>query len=145
MGGDQRRAEGEKRGFGGTLTFADLVSRGRTHPFEIEHIWADKPERHPEFESEQAFWDQRNKLGGLLLLPKDSNASFGANPYPAKLALYFGQNALAKSLHPNSYQNNPTFLRVGATSIASASRRSRTSSRWRRSRRGKRCIASSAR
>lgn len=96
---------------GGTLTFADFVSRSRKHPFEIEHIWANHPERHPEL-SEQAFIDQRNKLGGLLLLPKDFNASYGDKDYAGKLEHYFGQNVLAKSLHPKCYENNPTFLRL---------------------------------
>ncbi len=97
---------------GGTLTFADFVSRARKHPFEIEHIWANHPERHPELPSEQAFADQRNRLGGLLLLPKDFNASYGDKPYADKLQHYFGQNVLAKSLHPKCYEHNPTFLRL---------------------------------
>jgi Restriction Enzyme Adenine Methylase Associated/Protein of unknown function (DUF1524) len=97
---------------GGTLTFEDLVSRTRRHPFEIEHIWAKMPERHPEFPTEEAFLDQRNGFGGLLLLPKDFNASYGARLYPDKLDHYFGQNVLARSLHPKCYEHNPTFLRL---------------------------------
>ena len=97
---------------GGTLTFADFVSRARKHPFEIEHIWANHPEQHPELPNDQAFADQRNKFGGLLLLPKDFNASYGDKPYAVKLEHYFGQNVLAKSLHPRCYENNPTFLRL---------------------------------
>jgi uncharacterized protein with ParB-like and HNH nuclease domain len=96
---------------GGALTFADFVDRTRKHPFEIEHIWANHPERHPEMPSEQAFADQRNKFGGLLLLPKDFNASYGDKPYMNKLEHYFGQNTLAKSLHSKCYEHNPTFLR----------------------------------
>ena len=95
---------------GGALTFADFVSRDRKYPFEIEHIWANHPEHHSEFSSDQAFADQRNKLGGLLLLPKDFNASYGDKPYSVKLAHYFGQNMLAKSLNPECYVHNPTFL-----------------------------------
>jgi uncharacterized protein with ParB-like and HNH nuclease domain len=97
---------------GGTLTFADFVSRARKHPFEIEHIWANHPNRHPELPNEQAFLDQRNKFGGLLLLPKDFNASYRDKPYADKLEHYFGQNVLAKSLHPKCYEHNPTFLRL---------------------------------
>ena len=97
---------------GGTLTFADFVSRDRKHPFEIEHVWANHPERHPELPNEQAFLDQRNRLGGLLLLPKDFNASYGDKPYADKVEHYFGQNVLAKSLHPKCYEHNPTFLRL---------------------------------
>lgn len=97
---------------GGTLTFADFISRARKHPFEIEHIWANHPEQHPEMPNEHAFADQRNKFGGLLLLPKDFNASYGDKPYADKLEHYFGQNVLAKSLHPRCYENNPTFLHL---------------------------------
>jgi uncharacterized protein with ParB-like and HNH nuclease domain len=100
---------------GGTLTFADFVSRTRSRPFEMEHIWANHPELHPEFPSEQTFSDQRNRLGGLLLLPKDFNASYGDQPYAAKLDHYFGQNVLARSLHPNCYEHNPTFLNMMRT------------------------------
>ncbi|UQU64899.1 DUF262 domain-containing protein [Couchioplanes caeruleus] len=99
---------------GGALTFADFVSRQRTHPFEIEHIWANHPDEHPELATDQAFSDQRNKFGGLLLLPKDFNASYGDKPYAEKLEHYYGQNVLAKSLHPRCYENNPTFLRTRA-------------------------------
>jgi hypothetical protein len=62
--------------------------------------------------NEQAFADQRNKFGCLLLLPKDFNASYGDKPYAEKLEHYFGQNLLAKSLHLRCYENNPTFLRL---------------------------------
>jgi Protein of unknown function (DUF1524) len=97
---------------GGTLTFAELVSRDRRYPFEIEHIWANHPEEYPEIPNEQAFADQRNRLGGLLLLPKDFNASYGDKPYSEKLEHYFGQNLLARSLHPRCYEHNPAFLRL---------------------------------
>jgi uncharacterized protein with ParB-like and HNH nuclease domain len=95
---------------GGTLTFSELVSRDRRHPFEIEHIWANHPEQHPEFPSEQEFADQRNRFGGLLLLPRDFNASYGDKPYSEKVEHYFGQNLLARSLHSRCYANNPTFV-----------------------------------
>ncbi len=36
---------------GGTATFADLVERNVKDPFEIEHIWANHPEFHPEFDN----------------------------------------------------------------------------------------------
>jgi hypothetical protein len=106
----------------GALTFADLVDRHRKDPFEIEHIWADHAERHPEFPTEQAFEDQRNRFGGLLLLPKSFNASYGDNVYPKKLEHYFGHNLLARSLHERCYQNNPQFVglvtRTGLSFVA---------------------------
>ena len=71
-------------GTGGT--FADYLDRSRKHPFEVEHIWADKFERHTdEFSNNFEFQEQRNKLGDLVLLPKDFNASFGDMPYEDKV------------------------------------------------------------
>jgi hypothetical protein len=53
----------------------------------------------------------RNRIGGLLLLPKSFNASYGDLGYEEKLEHYLGQNLLARSLHPKCYENNPGFLR----------------------------------
>lgn len=79
--------------------------------YEVEHVWADKPERHTdEFANEHDFAEHRNRVGGLLLLPKSFNASYGALPYEEKLPHYFGQNLLAKSLHPDCYTHNPGFV-----------------------------------
>jgi uncharacterized protein with ParB-like and HNH nuclease domain len=79
--------------------------------YEVEHVWANKPERHTdEFANEHDFTEHRNRVGGLLLLPKSFNASYGALPYEEKLPHYFGQNILAKSLHPDCYTLNPGFV-----------------------------------
>jgi hypothetical protein len=91
--------------------FAEYVSRSRRNPFEVEHIWANHADQHTdEFTNERDFADKRNRFGGLLLLPKDFNASYGDKPYSVKLPHYFGQNVLARSLHPDAYVHNPTFL-----------------------------------
>ncbi|MBK7760321.1 MAG: DUF1524 domain-containing protein, partial [Deltaproteobacteria bacterium] len=46
--------------------------------YEVEHIWANRPERHSdEFPQSSDFQDVRNHIGGLLLLPKSFNASYG--------------------------------------------------------------------
>ena len=79
---------------------------------EVEHIWADHPERHEdEFEHPTDFAEYRNRIGGLLLLPKSFNASYGDKTYADKHEHYFGQNLLAKSLHERAYTHNPGFLR----------------------------------
>jgi len=78
--------------------------------YEIEHIWADHPERHTdEFASAADFVDFRNRFGGLLLLPKSFNASYGDLKYAEKLPHYLSQNLLARSLHPQCYSHNPGF------------------------------------
>lgn len=95
--------------------FATYIGMGN-EPYEVEHIWANKPERHEnEFPSVADFDARRNSFGGLLLLPKSFNASFNDNDYAQKLPHYFGQNLLAQSLSPQAYENNPQFSRVRQT------------------------------
>lgn len=84
----------------------------RENKYEVEHIWANKPERHTdEFAQPADFLEYRNRIGGLLLLPKSFNASYGALPSEKKLPLYHGhnQNLLACSLYPPCYEHNPGF------------------------------------
>ncbi len=96
----------------GTTFFNYFVER-RRHPFEVEHIWADHFDLHShEFDNPYEFAEHRNKIGGLLLLPKDFNASYGAMGYEDKVKHYFRQNPLAQSLHHRAYKNNPSFLRL---------------------------------
>lgn len=91
--------------------FLDYVSEGKGR-YEVEHIWADHPERHTdEFSHPADFAEHRNRIGGLLLLPKSFNASYGDLTYEKKLPHYNTQNLLARSLHPQCYEHNPGFLR----------------------------------
>jgi uncharacterized protein with ParB-like and HNH nuclease domain len=96
--------------------FAEYVAEGKNR-YEVEHIWADHPDRHTEeFAHPADFAEYRNRIGGLLLLPKSFNASYGDLPYDRKLEHYYGQNMLAKSLHPNCYDHNPGFVRYARES-----------------------------
>lgn len=91
--------------------YLDYVNITGNSRFEVEHIWADKPERHEdEFDHPNDFQDYRNFLGGLLLLPKKFNASFGDLPYSEKIEHYNSQNLLARSLHPLCYEHNSGFV-----------------------------------
>ncbi|RKN62275.1 DUF262 domain-containing protein [Bacillus sp. S66] len=91
--------------------FKTYVTKESKNPFQIEHIWANKFQRHThEFNNETDFQNRRNHVGGLLLLPKSINQSYGDKEYSVKVQQYFGQNLLAKSLHKNCYENNPSFL-----------------------------------
>jgi hypothetical protein len=91
--------------------YLDYVSEGRGR-YEVEHIWADHPERHAaEFGHPADFAEHRNRIGGLLLLPKSFNGSYGDLTYEDKLPHYNTQNLLARSLHPQCYEHNPGFLR----------------------------------
>ena len=79
---------------------------------EIEHIWHNHFENFKDvFSNEAEFSNTRNNIGGLLVLPKSFNASYGDNDYKDKLEHYFSQNILAQTLNVKKYQNNPAFLR----------------------------------
>lgn len=91
--------------------YLEYVDTSGKHRYEVEHIWADKPEEHvDEFSHATDFREYRNRFGALLLLPKSFNAAFGALPYEKKLPHYDVQNLLARSLHPHAYERNPGFL-----------------------------------
>lgn len=92
-------------------SFPHYISRTIKKPFEIEHIWANKFERHRgEFDHAEDFLRYRNRIGGLILLPRGFNQSLGDDTYQTKVKAYFGQNLLAKTLNEQCYQNNPSFL-----------------------------------
>lgn len=91
--------------------FEEYSQRGRKG-YEIEHVWADHPERHTdEFSHASEFADYRNRIGGLLLLPKSFNASYGDLPYDQKRPHYNGHNLVARSLLDEAYDHNPGFRR----------------------------------
>jgi len=96
--------------------YTEYAQRGRKG-YEIEHIWADHHERHAdEFAHPSDFAEYRNRIGGLLLLPKSFNASYGDLPYADKREHYNGQNLFARSLHEKAYDHNPGFQRFIAES-----------------------------
>jgi hypothetical protein len=78
--------------------------------YEIEHVLANRAGEG------KTYGELRNRFGALVLLPKATNAGFGALPYERKLPLYLSQNLLARSLHPHCYERNPTFVRFVETS-----------------------------
>ena len=91
--------------------YAEYAQRGRTG-YEIEHIWADHPERHgDEFLHASEFQEYRNRIGGLLLLPKSFNASYGDLPYARN----------ASTMRPWSEPARPEPPRSGLTTTTPAS------------------------
>jgi hypothetical protein len=92
--------------------YAEYIKRHSKNGYEVEHIWANHPERHKdEFDHPTDFSEYRNRIGGLLLLPKSFNASYGDEPYAKKREHYYGQNLLAQCLHEKAYEHNPGFAR----------------------------------
>lgn len=93
--------------------FEEYMSEGRKNGYEVEHIWGDHWEQHKdEFTHEADFDEHRNRLGGLLLLPKTFNSSYNDWPYAKKLPKYLEQNLLAQSLNPNAYNRNPPLKKL---------------------------------
>jgi hypothetical protein len=76
---------------------------------EIEHVWANHAHYQPQVATRR-FQAVRNRLGALVLLPRDLNAAIGDNTYADKVKHYLPQNLLARSLHPQCYEKNPRFL-----------------------------------
>ena len=90
--------------------YSDYVKTGKNE-FEVEHIWANYPQRHrDEFPQSADFEAYRDRIGGLLLLPKKKNASYSDLPYAEKRNHYLKDNLLAQSLHEGAYERNPGFL-----------------------------------
>jgi uncharacterized protein with ParB-like and HNH nuclease domain/arsenate reductase-like glutaredoxin family protein len=90
--------------------YEDYIIRSGKNAYEIEHIWSQHYEPHEaEFSEQSEFERYRNKVGGLVLLPKKVNASLNDKEYEYKLKHYVKENILAQSLHELCYQNNPGF------------------------------------
>lgn len=101
-------------GSGGQPRYHEMMTLRGKKSFEIEHIWANGLEQAKPalgLQGNEDFQEWRNRLGGLLLLPKSFNASYKDNTYGEKVDHYFGQNVLAKSLHMKAYENHPGFRR----------------------------------
>lgn len=97
---------------GRTSRYSEYILRRGKNGYEVEHIWANHPERHQdEFNHPADFREYRNRIGGLLLLPKSFNASYGDKTYTEKREHYYGQNLLAQSLHEKAYEHDPGFRR----------------------------------
>lgn len=92
--------------------YSEYIHRHGKNGYEVEHIWANHPELHEdEFSHPTDFGEYRSRIGGLLLLPKSFNASYGDMPYAQKRGHYYGQNLLAQSLHERAYDHDPGFQR----------------------------------
>ncbi|HOD62223.1 MAG TPA: DUF262 domain-containing protein [Bacilli bacterium] len=91
--------------------YKEYIQRGGKNGYEIEHIWANHFEEHSdEFSHPDDFEDYRNRIGGLLLLPKSFNASYGDLPFEQKKKHYaIKQNLLAQSLCKEAYDHDPGF------------------------------------
>lgn len=88
------------------------LTGGRGVKYEVEHVWAKHPERHrEEFAHEADFLRHRDRIGDLLLLPKQHNGSYNDDTFEQKRPRYYSQNLLAASLDPQAYDKNPGYVR----------------------------------
>ena len=99
----------ETQSRGQSSRYPEYIKTG-TNGYEIEHIWANDFDRHTDkFTHKHEFQPYRDRIGGLLLLPKRTNASYNDLPYEKKLEHYLKENLLVQSLHEKTYENNPGF------------------------------------
>ena len=90
--------------------YPEYARKSGSSSYEIEHIWANHPERHiDEFTHGFEFELYRNRIGGLLLLPKKISNSYSDLPYTEKREYYADQNLLAQSLHEQVYERDSGF------------------------------------
>lgn len=107
-----RMTDFAETGAGRLSRYGEYIRRSGKNGYQVEHVWADHPDRHEdEFSHPTDFSEYRNRIGGLLLLPKSFNASYGDLPYCDKRDHYLKQNLLAQSLHEKAYEHDPGFRR----------------------------------
>ena len=78
----------------------------RKNRYEMKHVWPNHQIAIPMNLPMQQLYRISSAHGGLLLLPKSFNSSYGDLRYENKLPHYFRQNLLAKSLHPDCYSHH---------------------------------------
>jgi hypothetical protein len=94
-------------------TFATYMQASGAKGYDIEHVIANRHDRHREdFPDVLDFEENRNRIGGLLLLPKSFNRSYGDMDYEQKVEHYNAQNQLARTFGPQAYENNPGLHRI---------------------------------
>ncbi|MFC1696134.1 DUF1524 domain-containing protein, partial [Pseudomonadota bacterium] len=88
-------------------SFYNLVrSNGKIEGYHIEHILSRNDTNKEMFESEELFEQERNRLGGLLLLRGSANISSGNEEYQDKKKSYSGTLFWNESLSDSLYHSN---------------------------------------
>jgi hypothetical protein len=100
--------------------FVTFWKRDRGHKtFDIEHLLKSSfdltvlPATHG-FVDAREYSEQRNLLGGLILLPRQRNRSLQDKSYTEKLPIYATENVLAQTLNPAFYGSNPDLAKFMA-------------------------------
>jgi hypothetical protein len=95
-----------EREYGRAAPLAEFL--GESRRWQIEHVFANHPERYErEVPDPATFRALRGRIGVLLLLPSNDNASYNDLAFGDKISYYSRQNQLAAILTPGSRQRNP--------------------------------------
>jgi len=90
--------------------FDKYIDRSTKNPCDIEHIWEDNFDRYKsDFTSSEEFYNARDHIAGLLLLPADVNRSYQGKSFEVKAPHYAKQNFYAASLTASAYEHQPQF------------------------------------
>jgi len=96
---------------------SDLVTlRGPVNGFHIEHILSRNADNLTLFENDdERFEQERNRLGGVLLLKGKDNISSGNEPFSKKLESYANTLLWNETLRADSYKSKLDFTRFAAS------------------------------
>lgn len=110
--------------FANRVGFADYASRAReSRTFDIEHLMPNKMAETNDdiiknggkaFGTHTEFFLSRNRIAGLILLPRSRNRSMKDLPYSVKRQRYAGENVLAQTLTSEFYLNQPNWGKFAA-------------------------------
>lgn len=94
-------------------TLEDLVTlRGHVNGFHVEHVLSRNDKNLALFgKDEERFEQERNRLGGVLLLKGKDNCSSGNEPFPKKLKSYANTLLWNETLRADSYKSKLDFTR----------------------------------
>ena len=97
-------------GSGNTSGYSEYMKTGK-NSYEVQHIWANHLERHADdFPHGFEFEAYRDRIGGLLLLPKGISTNQSDLSYAEKLGYYANQHwYLQQVLHEKTYEVNQDF------------------------------------
>lgn len=116
-----------ERAWGATDLTVDYLAADR--PWQIEHIFANRFERHPELADAIEFRLLRNRLGVLGLLKATVNMSLQDDTLERKVEVYRSENLLLRCLHKTFQQNNKPIRMFLQTSPPPSAAVSKVSSR----------------
>ena len=93
----------------GATSYSDLLATGKSG-YDIEHVLPSTLDWNTSgFGDARELEEERNWVGGLLLIPARVNRSYKDIAYQEKRVHYLKENRLAASLHELAYKRDPAF------------------------------------